>query len=110
MSNLQRDTLVARYGVNSDESYGAVIPPLHLSSTFAFQKFGQKGRYDYTRSGNPTRDQLAGALAVVEGGCGAVVTWLTAASTLSASSPCWMSAFFSDLMNAPFFCPVSLFM
>lgn len=74
MSNLQRETLVARYGVNSDESHGAVIPPLHLSSTFAFQKFGQKGRYDYTRSGNPTRDQLAGALAVVEGGCGAVVT------------------------------------
>lgn len=74
MSNLQRETLVARYGVNSDESHGAVIPPLHLSSTFAFQKFGQKGRYDYTRSGNPTRDQLAGALAAVEGGCGAVVT------------------------------------
>ena len=74
MSELQRETLVAHYGVNSDDSHGAVISPLHLSSTFAFQKFGQKGQYDYTRSGNPTRDQLAGALAEVEGGSGAVIT------------------------------------
>jgi len=74
MSNLQRETLAARYGIDTDSSHGAVIPPLHLSSTFAFQKFGQKGAYDYSRSGNPTRDQLAGALAALEGGAGAVVT------------------------------------
>ena len=74
MSKLQHQTLVARYGVNTDSSHGAVIPPLHLSSTFAFQRFGEKGQYDYTRSGNPTRDQLAGALATVEGGAGAVIT------------------------------------
>lgn len=69
-----RETLVARYAVNSDGMHGAVIPPLYLSSTFAFKKFGEKGDYDYTRSGNPTRDQLAGALAAIEGGAGAVVT------------------------------------
>ncbi len=74
MSDLQRETLAARYGIDTDSSHGAVIPPLHLSSTFAFQKFGEKGRYDYTRSGNPTRDQLGGALAAVEGGSGAVIT------------------------------------
>jgi cystathionine gamma-synthase len=74
MSNLKRETLVARYGINSDSSHGAVIPPLHLSSTFAFPKLGEKGQYDYTRTGNPTRDQLAGALAAVEGGAGAVIT------------------------------------
>jgi len=74
MSDLRRETLVARHGVNTDDSHGAVIPPLHLTSTFAFQKFGEKGRYDYTRTGNPTRDQLAEALAAVEGGAGAVVT------------------------------------
>ena len=74
MSHLQQETLLARFAVNTDDSHGAVIPPLHLSSTFAFQKFGQKGRYDYTRTGNPTRDQLAGALAAAEGGCGAVIT------------------------------------
>ena len=70
----RQETLLARYGVNTDDSHGAVIPPLHLSSTFAFKKFGQKGRYDYTRSGNPTRDQFAGALAAVENGSGAVIT------------------------------------
>jgi cystathionine gamma-synthase len=74
MSDLRRETLEARYGVDSDDSHSAVIPPLHLTSTFAFRKFGEKGRYDYTRTGNPTRDQLAGALAAVEGGSGAVVT------------------------------------
>ncbi len=74
MSNLKRETLVARYGINSDSSHGAVIPPLHLSSTFAFSKLGEKGQYDYSRTGNPTRDQLAGALAAIEGGAGAVIT------------------------------------
>lgn len=74
MIKLQQETLVARHGVNSDSAHGAVIPPLHMSSTFAFRKFGEKGRYDYTRSGNPTRDQLGGALAAIEGGAGAIVT------------------------------------
>ena len=48
--------------------------PLHLTSTFAFRGFGEKRAYDYTRSGNPTRDLLATALAELEQGCGAVVT------------------------------------
>jgi cystathionine beta-lyase/cystathionine gamma-synthase len=74
MSKLKQETLVARYAVNCDPAHNAVIPPLHLSSTFAFRKFGEKGRYDYTRSGNPTRDHLGGALAAVEGGAGAVIT------------------------------------
>ena len=59
---LQQETLAARYGVNSDDNHGAVIPPLYLSSNFSFKKFGEKREYDYTRSGNPTRDQLADAL------------------------------------------------
>jgi len=74
MSHLHNQTLVARHGVNSDSAHRAVIPPLHLSSTFAFKKFGEKGQYDYTRSGNPTRDQLGGALAAIEGGAGGVIT------------------------------------
>jgi cystathionine gamma-synthase len=69
-----QETLAARYGVNCDENHGAVIPPLYMSSTFAFPRFGEKGEYDYTRSGNPNRDQLAGALAALEGGAGGVIT------------------------------------
>ena len=38
------------------------------------RSIGKPRKYDYTRSGNPTRDQLAGALADLEGGAGAVVT------------------------------------
>ena len=67
-------TRTVRAGLESDPSSGAVVPPIHLSSTFAFRAFGEKGRYDYTRSGNPTRDLLGGALAQLEGGVGAVVT------------------------------------
>jgi len=73
-SNRHQETVAARYGVNCDKNHGAVIPPLYMSSTFAFQGFGEKREYDYTRSGNPTRDQLGGALAALEGAAGAVIT------------------------------------
>ncbi len=67
-------TRVVRAGLESDHQHGAVVPPLHLSSTFSFAGFDEPRRYDYTRSGNPTRDLLAEALADAEGGAGAVVT------------------------------------
>lgn len=74
MSNEQDlSTRTVRAGLESDPHTGAVVPPLHLSSTYAFPSFGEKGRYDYSRSGNPTRDLLAQALADLEGGVGAVV-------------------------------------
>ncbi len=69
-----RITRTVRAGLESDETTGAVVPPIHLTSTFAFRGFGEKRRYDYTRSGNPTRDLLGAALAELEGGAGAVVT------------------------------------
>ncbi len=67
-------TRSVRAGIESDVHHGAVVPPLYLSTNFAFQSFRQPRKYDYTRSGNPTRDQLAGALADLEGGAGAIVT------------------------------------
>ena len=67
-------TAAVRAGIDSDRAFGAVIPPLHLSSTFSFAGYADKRRYDYTRSGNPTRDLLGEALAELEGGAGAVVT------------------------------------
>jgi cystathionine gamma-synthase len=70
----KQQTLAARYAVDSDDSHGAVIPPLYMSSNFSFHGFGEKREYDYTRSGNPNRDQLAGALAALEGGAGGVIT------------------------------------
>jgi cystathionine gamma-synthase len=73
-NTVHQDTLAARYAVDSDDAHGAVIPPLYMSSNFSFHGFGEKREYDYTRSGNPTRDQLAGALAALEGGAGGVIT------------------------------------
>ncbi|MEX2111480.1 MAG: cystathionine gamma-synthase [Gemmatimonadaceae bacterium] len=70
----QQATRAVRAGIAADLHHGAVVPPLHLSSTFAFDGFGVKRAYDYTRTGNPTRDYLAQALAELEGGKGAVVT------------------------------------
>jgi cystathionine gamma-synthase len=67
-------TQTVRAGIECGDATGCVVPPLHLSSTFAFRGFGDKGAYDYTRSGNPTRDLLAAALAELEQGVGAVVT------------------------------------
>jgi len=67
-------TRAVRAGIATDLHHGAVVPPIHLSSTFAFEGFGKKRLYDYTRTGNPTREHLANALAELEGGEGAVVT------------------------------------
>ncbi|MFL5567083.1 MAG: cystathionine gamma-synthase [Gemmatimonadaceae bacterium] len=68
------ETRAVRAGIASDLHHGAVVPPIHLSSTFAFDGFGKKRLYDYTRTGNPTREYLANALAELEGGEAAVVT------------------------------------
>jgi cystathionine gamma-synthase len=65
------ETILCSTGVNADPTHGAVIPPLYLSANYSFDGYGGKRAYDYTRSGNPTRDVLAEAL---EGGAGAVVT------------------------------------
>ena len=67
-------TRAVRAGIDRDTAFGAVTPPLVLSSTFSFEGFGKKRTYDYTRSGNPTRDLLGEALAELEGGAGGVVT------------------------------------
>jgi cystathionine gamma-synthase len=67
-------TRAVRAALDTDTQFGAVVPPIHLTSTFSFAGFGEKRAYDYSRSGNPTRDALAGALAELEGGAGAVVT------------------------------------
>ena len=67
-------TAAVRAGIDRDTAYGAVTPPIVLSSNFSFAGFAQKRQYDYTRSGNPTRDLLGEALAELEGGAGGVVT------------------------------------
>ena len=66
-------TAAVRAGIDSDRAHGAVVPPIVLSSNFSFDGYGGKRKYDYTRSGNPTRDLLGDALAELEGGVGGTV-------------------------------------
>lgn len=60
--------------IGNDPAYGAVTPPLYLTSTYKFHGLDEMGQYDYGRSGNPNRDGLARAVAALEGGAGGVVT------------------------------------
>ena len=70
----RQETAAVRSGIESDTQHGAVVPPIHLSATYSFIGLDQRRMYDYSRSGNPTRDLLGDALAELEGGCGTVVT------------------------------------
>jgi len=72
--DLHPETRSVRAAIDSDEQFGAVMPPIVLSTNFAFAGFGQPRQYDYTRTANPTRDALATAIAELEGGAGATVT------------------------------------
>jgi cystathionine gamma-synthase len=73
-SRLSQSTVCARAAIGSDAQFGAVAPPLYLSSNFTFAELGVPRDYDYTRSGNPTRDAFGQCVAELEGGCGGVVT------------------------------------
>ena len=70
----QKITNTVRAGIDTDGQYGSVMPPVYLSSNFSFEGLGGKREYDYSRSGNPTRDVLADAITRLEGGHGTVVT------------------------------------
>ncbi|MDR0415962.1 MAG: cystathionine gamma-synthase, partial [Propionibacteriaceae bacterium] len=71
---LRPPTRTTRAGLASDAAYRAVVPPVYLTTTFAFEDLDEHGPYDYARSGNPTRRLLADTLADLEGGTGAEVT------------------------------------
>ena len=73
-AGLAPETVAVLTGVNEDPAFGAVAPPLHLSTTYAFEAIEREGPYAYSRAGNPSRDLLGRTLAELEGGAGAVVT------------------------------------
>jgi cystathionine gamma-synthase len=93
-------TTAVRSAIESDTQHGAVVPPLYLSTNFTFSAFGEARRYDYTRSGNPTRDALGEALADLEGGAGATVT---ASGTAAVTLVCQLLKP-GDLLIAPHDC------
>lgn len=100
MSPVSCTTRTVRSALAEDMGHGSVIPPIYLSTNFVFDKPGECGRYDYTRSGNPTRDQLGDALSKLESGCGAVIT----SSGVSAVAVVTQLLSHGDVLLAPHDC------
>ncbi len=61
-------TRAIHVGNERDAQTGAVVPPLHLASTYVQPGAGDWGEFDYGRSGNPTRSRLQTTLASLENG------------------------------------------
>ena len=67
MSNeFHMNTILAQAGIKSDEATGALVTPLHFSTTYQHPEFGQSTGYDYTRTKNPTRAKAEEVLAAIE--------------------------------------------
>ncbi len=94
------ETIAASHGVAVDKAFGAVSPPIYLSSTYAFEGYGEPRSYDYGRFGNPTRELFAESLAKLEGGAGAVIT----SSGMAAVDLLLAQLRPDDLVIAPFDC------
>jgi cystathionine gamma-lyase len=65
-------TRAIHVGNQLDPATGAVVPPIHMASTFRQPGAGTWGAFDYSRSGNPTRSNLQETVASLEGACGAL--------------------------------------
>jgi cystathionine gamma-lyase len=69
---MQFRTRAIHVGNAADPQTGAVVPPIHLASTFVQPGAGTWGEFDYSRSGNPTRKAFETTLASLEAGSGAL--------------------------------------
>lgn len=61
------ETKAIHSGQEPDKETGAVIPPIHLSSTFRQDAVGVHQGFEYSRTGNPTRNRLEEQIAALEG-------------------------------------------
>jgi cystathionine beta-lyase len=66
--NLQFNSKTIHGGQEPDKGYGAVMPPVYLTSTYAQSTPGGHQGYEYSRTHNPTRTALEAALASIEDG------------------------------------------
>ncbi|QBF84823.1 cystathionine gamma-synthase [Shewanella maritima] len=74
MAKPQNATVAVRQGIESDTQYGAVVPPIYLSTNYSFDGHKNPREFDYSRSGNPTRNILGDTIAQLENGATGVVT------------------------------------
>ena len=68
LEGLSFDTLAIHAGQPPEPVSGAVMTPIVLASTFAQESPGKHKGFEYSRSGNPTRNALEACLAALEGG------------------------------------------
>lgn len=61
-------TRAIHVGNQRDAETGAVVPPIHVASTYVQPGAGEWGQFDYGRSGNPTRSRVQETLASLEDG------------------------------------------
>lgn len=81
-------TRAIHVGNARDPQTGAVVPPIHVATTFVQPGSGEWGQYDYSRSGNPTRHNLEQTIASLEGGSGALAFTTGMAATHCATMLC----------------------
>src|SRR5262245_1562686 len=73
MARMRFETRAVQAGAKADSETGAVVPPIHLSTTFEHGPAGERpAGYLYIRESNPTQDRLEEALALIEGGAAAL--------------------------------------
>ena len=65
---MRSETMNIHAGERMDRAYGAISPPVYMTSTFAFDDIGKTKGYDYSRTSNPTRKILEDTMAQLEGG------------------------------------------
>ena len=62
------DTISVRGKSKPDPTTGAIVPPIYQTATYVLEEIGIDKGFDYTRSSNPTRQDLEEHLAALEGG------------------------------------------
>jgi cystathionine beta-lyase/cystathionine gamma-synthase len=65
---MKTDSLLAQAGSRQDPRTGAISMPIHPSAAFQHPALGQSTGFDYSRTGNPTRQALEQTMAVLDGG------------------------------------------
>nr|WP_324611620.1 methionine biosynthesis PLP-dependent protein [Bacillus massiliglaciei] len=68
VSVLKIESYLAQIGNRSETATGAVNPPVYFSTAYRHEGIGQSTGFDYTRTGNPTRQLLEETIANLEGG------------------------------------------
>ena len=65
---MKKNSLLIHGGISTDEKTGAVNVPIYQTSTYKQSRFGENTGYEYSRTGNPTREALEKLIADIEGG------------------------------------------